>query len=167
MKFCASCQQSKGLMDFHNDASKKDGLASTCKPCARARAVAAYGRNKEKAIARALEWVANNRDLHNKKCNAWAKKNKAAVNARTARRYASKTQATPKFVLENADFLWMIREAYHLAKLREQVVGGKWEVDHIVPLRGTVVSGLHAPWNLQVVPMTANRRKSNSFQVAA
>jgi hypothetical protein len=46
------------------------------------------------------------------------------------------------------------------------MLGGVWEVDQIVPQRGKKVSGQHAPWNLQVVPASANRRKSNTYEVS-
>lgn len=36
-----------------------------------------------------------------------------------------------------------------------------FEVDHIVPLQGNDMCGLHVPWNLQIVPRRINRQKKN------
>lgn len=41
--------------------------------------------------------------------------------------------------------------------------GVSHEVDHIVPLNGALVSGLHVHWNLKAIPAGANRTKSNHF----
>ena len=165
MKTCTKCATSKDCGLFHKDATRKDGYRNICKACVAVYMQVHHVKNQTHIVAKAIKWVAENRAKHNAKCNRWAKQNVAKVNARTARRYASKTQATPKWM--SPDDYWMIEQAYELAALRTKMFGVPWEVDHIVPLRGKTVSGLHTPWNLQVVTQAENRRKSNSFEVAA
>ena len=65
------------------------------------------------------------------------------------------------------DDLWLIEQAYELAALRTKLFGFSWHVDHILPLQGKQVSGLHVPTNLQVIPWVDNVRKANRFEVAA
>jgi hypothetical protein len=81
----------------------------------------------------------------------WAKNNQAYFTAmRSYRRTLEKA-------LDPFEF-WVLQEAVSLARLRETVVGGRWHVDHIVPVSK---GGNSRPDNLQVVPATWNRRKSN------
>ena len=164
MKTCTKCLTDKDCGFFHKDVSRKDGYRNICKECVSAYMKVNHEKNKEHIVAKAIKWVAENRKKHNAKCNRWAKQNPAKVNARTARRYACKTQATPKWL--GVDDNWMIEQAYELAALRTKMFSFPWEVDHVVPLRGKKVMGLHVPWNLQVVAQMENRRKSNTFEVA-
>ena len=111
---------------------------------------------KKTAIARAAKWNAANKTRRKEIIKESQRRNPGSVNAGTAKRRAVKCQATPSWANE-----FFINEAYRLAKLREMTVGGKWQVDHIVPLRSKFVCGLHCEANLQVIMAAENIRKSN------
>lgn len=80
--------------------------------------------------------------------------------------YASKR----RFAARQAQPSWLSPEDkkrmelfWGLAELKSFVTGVEYEVDHIVPLQGKTVCGLHVPWNLRVIPREENRRKQNKF----
>ena len=171
-KTCCYCNIEKDISCFNNAARSKDGKQARCKDCVhlyylknrstrlqkkkdyyaqhRERILEVeqqrYVRQAEKLKQQARDFRKNNPDKHN------------ALNARTR---ASKLQALPKWL--NEDEKWMMKEAYSLAQLRTRLFGFMWHVDHIVPLRGKNVCGLHVPWNLQVIPATENLSKSNQW----
>lgn len=101
--------------------------------------------NMEVELAKARAYRAANRD----KYNASAQKRRARLR-------------TPLWDAELTELA--AREAYTLASARAALTGANWEVDHVVPLFGRCVSGFHTWSNLQVIPTSANRRKSNNFQ---
>lgn len=86
---------------------------------------------------------------------------KANARAHDAKRHAAKLNRTPPWL--TADDLWMIEQAYDLAALRTKLFGFSWHVDHVLPLQGKRVSGLHVPTNLQVIPWRDNVSKANSY----
>lgn len=53
------------------------------------------------------------------------------------------------------------QEAHDLRKLRNEITGIEWHVDHVIPLKGREVCGLHIWSNLAVIPKILNLRKSN------
>ena len=85
------------------------------------------------------------------------------LNAKETRRKTAKLQRNPIWLTD--DDHWMMEQAYELAALRTKLFGFAWHVDHIVPLQGKLVSGLHTPINLRVIPGHENVRKSNYFEV--
>lgn len=120
--------------------------------------------NKEKIAETIREWRNNNRDLvrtYTKKCKL---KNPHVVVANTAKRRNGKDNRTPNWLVK--DDHWMMREAYALAALRTKMFGFSWHVDHIIPLHGKNVSGLHVPLNLQVIPGAENVRKGSTYKVS-
>lgn len=117
--------------------------------------------NPERFRESIKRWEQENKERCNKNKRAWKQANKHKVNANTRMRQAAKLNATPPWL--NEDHKFMLEEIYELRDLRSQATGVVHHVDHIVPLRGTTVCGLHVPWNLQVIPATDNIRKGNTL----
>lgn len=117
----------------------------------------------EKGRIRAQNWRINNPNHENTKIvkKRWKKENVGNIRATTIKRRLSKIHRTPNWLIE--DDHWIIKEIYDLASLRSKLTKIKWHVDHILPLQGKYVSGLHVPSNLQVIPSTLNICKANKF----
>ena len=90
--------------------------------------------NKEKRNAQVAEWRRNNKDQRR---------------LYEANRRARKLQATPKWC--------------DIEKIKEIYMNCPkgYEVDHIIPLKGENVSGLHVPENLQYLTKSENCSKGN------
>jgi hypothetical protein len=91
----------------------------------------------------------------------YKKLNPAKANANKAKRKAAKKQRTPKW-LTDIDFE-RIENQYRLAEILTKLHNEPWHVDHIIPLQGKLVSGLHVPSNLQVLRGSENCSKQNQF----
>ena len=95
-------------------------------------------------------WAAMRNELN----LAQARNNPGKATARVVARKAMKLQRTPKW----AD-LEKIKQVY----IEASILG--MEVDHIVPLKGKLVSGLHVHTNLQILDSITNRKKWNFYEV--
>jgi hypothetical protein len=137
-----------------------------------------YERNKELAKERAKAWALANpekryaihrknreKDLenHNARNREWNKNNKPVKAALEGKRRAAQLQRTPKWLTESD--LRMIEAKYSLAAMLTRETGVIHHVDHIIPLQGKKVSGLHVFSNLRVVLGSDNVKKSNSYQI--
>ena len=183
-KICTKCGGSKPLTEFY---ARKDGRRRTeCKKCVlvavaayatanpnavRATAAKWYQANKTRKRAASAKWLQENKSLAKSTSAAWREKNKdlakrqgatyrllnrGKIAACNKARKARKLHATPAWANK-----FIIEEAYALAQLRTKVMGFKWHVDHIVPLKSPLVCGLHTHDNLQVIPAVANLKKKN------
>jgi len=134
----------------HSEIAKKDAKRwrEENLAVAQARRKAEYEKNAEAAKIANAEY----RKKHPEKVNAWSRKHVLA-----------KQKRTPPWLSE--DDFWLMEQAYEIAALRTKMFGFQWDVDHKIPLQGKLVSGLHVPHNLQVVPAKLNRSKSNKFVV--
>lgn len=163
MKTCNKCQVDKPETEYYKKSTSKDRLSWWCKTChkecVKAKYAAAYS-NPEFAAKERVRVSTYYKINPEKDKRTWPVGPQAVAN--TAKYRSNKDKRTPKWL--TPDDLWMMAEAYKLAALRTKLFGFKWHVDHIIPLRGALVSGLHIPHNLQVIPGLDNIRKSNQFQ---
>lgn len=118
-------------------------------------------RTKERAAETRLEWQRNNKDKVSTSCKKWRDENPDKNRAKSLRYRASKLQRTVGWDDELTDFA--TKEASELCVIRREAFGFDWHVDHVVPLQGINVSGLHVWNNLAVIPASENVRKSNFF----
>jgi hypothetical protein len=154
---CAECSADK-LRDYRLD--NREVLL------AHKREAAKIYRKKypEQVRAITIKSVAKNRVARNAEKTAWARRNPSKVMALTRKRQTSKLLRTPKWL--GSEEYWIIEQAYELAALRTKMFGFAWHVDHVIPLQGKNVSGLHVPQNIQVIPWIDNIRKRNNYVVA-
>lgn len=118
-----------------------------------------YCKNKKKRKKYHKEWYQKNKDRRTKQIEAWRLNNSEKVVAKRANRRATKKNAMPPWVDKEE-----IRKIYNLRDRITKETGIEHHVDHIIPLRGKGVRGLHVPWNLQIIPASENLSKGNSYE---
>lgn len=169
VKTCINCKKLLSHREFHKMAASPDQITSKCKSCVNEYSVnwrlknptahkEWYQKNKESRSAYNARWRAENLDFNKARFAAWAKANPHKVNALIMKRYAAKLKATPIWANKVA-----IERIYEQASRLTIETGVRYDVDHIVPLQGKIVSGLHCEANLQVLPKAQNISKSNRY----
>jgi len=190
-KICTKCLLSLDLYQFSKAVTNLDGLRNWCRSCCKQYKKIHYQdlankvtrregckkwkkANPEKVRASwkrsdptkrreaARRWRETNRELARERKNRSVKKNPGLYNYICALRHAKKLQATPKW-LTKEDFI-KIKAIYQECARLNKIHGARsYHVDHIHPLRGESISGLHCPLNLQILTAEENHKKGNKF----
>jgi hypothetical protein len=184
LKTCKRCGETKSLSEFNTNKRSKDGLTYHCKGCNKKSNQRYYLSNREKLLKEANDYYKENlgkvklrskkyydqnkdkllektREYHKQNSKELYLKRRDYFFSKVAERRGQKLNATPPWL--TPDHQKEIEQFYWLARDLKSVTGEQYDVDHIVPLKGKNVCGLHVPWNLQVLPSDVNRRKSNVF----
>ena len=118
-------------------------------------------RCRAQARIRRERWIEKHPERMKESRKKWRSNNpdKRAANVRS--RQLAQVHAQPGWLSkeQKKQMVAFYKEAARLTKEK----GIPHEVDHIIPIRGKQVCGLHVPWNLQVLTCHENRRKSAKF----
>lgn len=118
-------------------------------------------KTKERAAETRLEWQRSNPEKVNEHCKQWRDKYPEKNLAKAIRYRANRDKRTVSWDKELTDLV--IEEASHKCFLMQKITGYAWHVDHVIPLNGKVVSGLHVWNNISVIPAAENMSKSNRY----
>ena len=159
-KSCKTCLFEKPISEFYKQSTRGAyGVRGSCKLCDNAKKKQYRTILGEDLLERKKFEYQRNRQVRLNQKRIYRQENKGKINALVAARKKIIKQRTPKWLTE--DDKWLIKEAYELAALRTKIFGFSWHVDHVIPLQGKQVFGLHVPQNLRVIPGIENIKKRN------
>lgn len=178
MKKCITCNVDKKFYDFGKSCNSKDGLQSKCSDCKKSYEKRYYRKTADKQRfakrANTRKYIETKKDfkifkkeydkayfLKNRKkilerCSFYSKSNPSMGLVKMNVRRARKLQAMPSWA--DIDKITLV---YKKAKWLESITGLKYHVDHVIPLKGKNVCGLHIWENLQILEASINLSKSN------
>ena len=175
MKHCNNCDTTKSIDDFHKNKTTYDGRVAKCKECLKAdnkayreshpdynkdygkkyRELNPYPRKTPKRTPEEQRIQKRLRSIE------WRKKNRDKNNSYSAKRKAAKAKRLPIWI--TPEDISAIEDIYANAQKLTKLTGIQFHVDHIVPLQGENVSGLHIPANLQLLTQHENNVKYNTY----
>ena len=181
-KICRVCKEVKPIDLFHKRGDSPDGYRNDCKSCFSIKSKTPEGRarksvndkkyregqgelllvkkrehyanNRETILASQKIYQQNNKQAANIRANRWARKHKGQKNAMTVAYRARKARRKPVWADDDK-----IKQMYINASQQGL------EVDHIIPLHGDTVSGLHVHGNMQLMTRADNASKSNNYEI--
>ena len=179
---CACCKQKMPTENFSLDKQKPSGFSSYCKQCKRAKNHSYYmkasqvtrrnqshnGISVSDKNSYAKIWRSQNPEKRSEYLKVYAQRNRDKMRSKGMKRYVAQKRQTPSWVNSSLDTeiegLYMFCRIFNSYKAYKS---DRFQVDHIVPICGKQVSGLHVPWNLQVLTGRDNVHKGNTFKPSA
>jgi len=176
MKKCKECKAEKSLEDFRqNKVNGKLYYRGRCKKCEtkvnyeytlkrKEKDRKKYLKDKKESYQRNAQTYAkyreDNKEYRREQNKEWKLKNRAHCTHKENMRRAKKLKATPNWLTEQH-----IEEIKNKYKESKELTTKEttYTVDHIIPLQGETVSGLHVPWNLQILTLEENSSKKNKI----
>jgi hypothetical protein len=185
-KTCSKCGDEKELSFFNKHRGKPMGVYSSCRLCQSKEKAKARARDRKAYNCRSLDWYRDNRQRASENTKRWRMANPEMRTAAWDRWYAENREAVRQYRREHQDSArnahytairrarfkaavvpWADLEAiqvfYREARRLTRETGERWVVDHVLPLKGRGVCGLHVETNLQVIPYSANAHKGNNW----
>jgi hypothetical protein len=169
-KCCPRCNVTKPASEFHPNASRKDQLSVYCQLCQHEYVKAKqydkkrYEEMREEELERGRVYRAANVEKVREVSRESRKKNRHKYAGRIRVKNVER-----KLRVKGATPLWANKAAmaaiYDEARRLEREDGRKRHVDHIVPLNGKNVCGLHVETNMQILFEKENLIKQNKFEV--
>ncbi len=175
MKYCNTCSTEKPFSDFHKNKSKPDGHTCQCKSCVKAYQAKNISSiksqqkeyraaNPEVSQKRQQRWYSANKISCLLRCKVYKKNNPHINRLTTQRQRAKRIKRSVEWADSELNNL-VINEIYEKCEAINKITGVKHHVDHIIPLQGKKVSGLHHYTNMQILTGIQNSRKNNYYEV--
>lgn len=191
-KTCSRCNAVKEIQKFNKQKDGFGGYSPHCKVCSTNLSKKYYADNSERVKGVVKEYSKNNKETIAAKSKEYRTKNEEALKERSKKYYQenkehiiAKVRAYyPAYIKANKDIKnastarrrskklhatvsWgdsiSIRAFYKEAARLTQETGIPHHVDHIVPLQGKNVSGLHWEGNMQILTASENSSKGNRY----
>ena len=170
-KRCRKCNERKLYTEFTIDNSRSDKLKYWCKECTLIDVHRYRSENSEKYKNYYKNYFQETKEHHKENIMKWKKehpeefkiiynryrdKNPEYMSFKNSKYRTQRKHAMPHWVDMSE-----IRKIYKQARELEKLDGVKRNVDHIIPIQGENVCGLHVPWNLQILTESENLKKGN------